>query len=356
MTDVPDDLVSRVHGGLLGIAVGDALGMPADVHRTVRSPWVRERLWSATAELDARRVARPLIPFVLDALESRRLVATDDTETAVLALRALLDSSSLVSSDLYAHWRRHASGEDVWGGVAERSAARNASHGLLPPATGTDHPADSSDSAAPAGLALGLALAGQPRTAVQIARDWGSITHSADGLDAAAMTASLAADLAANEAFDAAYSRASEQVSDGSWLAAGLRRIEDVTMDSPQQFLRHLPDLLATLSPRTYSAGSIAPETLPLAVAVVRATHRQPELGVPLAMAFPRHSDSLPAMVGGFLGAIHGSDLYAPTWGDQLDILEGIFHPTLAGQTLLGVAREIGAWRAHRDACGGPHG
>ncbi|WP_223692033.1 ADP-ribosylglycohydrolase family protein [Leifsonia poae] len=339
------DLDARIHGGLLGLAIGDAIGLPADYHRSIRSPWVRSRLWEASADLDRSRVSRPLLPFVLSSTDEPRLVPTDDTEAAVLALRVLLDTTDHGDGALFTGWSRHALAEDAWGGVAERSAAINAGRGLLPPHTGNDNPADISDSAVPAGLAIGLAFAGEPELAADHAERWASITHARDGVWAAVAAAVATALLAAGATADDALAQAVATIPVGSWLATDLTRLAEIDLGDP--FLA-LPRLLEVASPRAYSAGGSAPETLPLAFALFRATLDRPTTAIPFASTISRHSDSLPAFVGALVGAHHGASAFGDTWPGALDEVHGLFYPTLAGQTLTGLTAELIARATHR--------
>lgn len=191
------DRADRIHGSLLGLAVGDAVGLAADYHRAVRSPWVRGRLWAGSAELDEARVAKPLLPFDATTVDGARLAPTDDTETAVLAARvALTTVGAADASARFAEWRRLTAGDDVWTGIAERSAIINAERGLVPPVTGNDGPADASDSAVASGVAWGLFHAGDPAAAAEAATEWASITHARDGVWAAACMASAVSALA----------------------------------------------------------------------------------------------------------------------------------------------------------------
>lgn len=340
------DLDARLYGSILGIAVGDAIGLPADVHRTIRSPWARGRLWDASRELDERRVARPLLPFVLDGLGAPLLMPTDDTEVAALALIALDRLGAEADpEELFAFWREHAGASDAWGGVAERAAARNADKGMVPPRTGSDHPADTSDSAVPAAIVLGVAMRGTPTKAAAFVREWTGITHHADGLDAALFAAELSRLLADDHGLEDAIRSASTLVT-SEWLLAGLRKAEDADASRASDVLAAYPDLLATFSPRAYSAGGSAPETLPLAMIILRATRDQPELALALSMMFPRHSDSLPAIVGGLLGAARGAEVFEPTYGAALSALGGILYPSLAGVALTELASHVPVRRA----------
>ncbi|MDQ1204493.1 ADP-ribosylglycohydrolase family protein [Microbacterium sp. SORGH_AS_0862] len=125
-------LLARARAVLLGLAIGDALGAPADVHRSVRTPWVRGRLWAGSAELDAERVSRPLLPFAPTLDDARGISATDDTEEAVAAAICLLAADAGTDAGLFARWLAIHADRDAWLGVAARSAERNAARDALP--------------------------------------------------------------------------------------------------------------------------------------------------------------------------------------------------------------------------------
>ena len=332
------DRLDRAHGALLGLAAGDAIGLPADYHRTVRSPWVRSRMWLGSAELDQAQVAKPLIPFDATAVDGTRLVPTDDTEAAVLAARAVLAADPADPDALFAEWRRHALADDVWSGIAERSAIVNTQRGEVPPVTGSDNPADASDSAVPSGVVFGLLHAGDPRSAARDAARWASITHARDGLWAAAVMAVAVSELAAGRSIDEALDLAVQEAPEDSWLAAGFRTAAEL---GPVDVFRDLPRILAALSPRLYSQSGTAAETLPLAFLLVRATQGRAESALPLAALFARESDSVPAFVGALCGAASGAAGFGPNLSDTFDRIEGLFYPSLAGESLSALAKEL---------------
>ncbi|WP_168220008.1 MULTISPECIES: ADP-ribosylglycohydrolase family protein [unclassified Salinibacterium] len=334
------DRFTRTHGALLGLAMGDALGLPADYHRTIRNEWVRGRLWAASADLDAQRVAKPLLPFVLDATEASVLQPTDDTELAALAARVLIEADVHDLDSLFAAWRTHTTADDVWTGVAERSAIVNAERGLVPPATGSDNPAAASDSAAMGAVAVGLLYADEPAEAEVVARRLASITHAADGVEAAAVMAVAIARLANGEPLDASLATARALAPADSWLGENLARI-DAIIDPARPGMYVLPRLISQLSPRRYSAGGMAPETIPLAFAIVRQCAGDLHSAVPLALTVARQSDSLPALVGALVGAHTGAAFFGAEWAQELDTLAGLFFPSLEGVSLIELAGRI---------------
>ena len=337
------DRLDRAHGALLGLAMGDAIGLPADYHRTVRSPWVRSRMWLGSADLDRAQVAKPLIPFDATTVDGPRLVPTDDTENAVLAARAALAADPAEPETLFAQWRRHALADDVWTGIAERSAIVNAQRGEVPPVTGSDNPADASDSAVPAGVVFGLLHAGSPEAAAREASRWASITHARDGLWASAAMAVAVSVLADGGTIDSAIDLAVREAPEDSWLAAGFRTAAEL---EPVDVFLGLPQILTALSPRMYSQSGTAAETLPLAFLLLRATQGAAERALPFAALFARESDSVPAFVGALCGAASGASAFGQTLSGTLDRVEGLFYPSLAGESLSELAKEIVSRRA----------
>ena len=153
------DRLDRAVGAVRGLALGDALGAPASEHRTVRDPWVRQMLRKGALELDESRVLRPVVPFVLTAIDAPALVATDDTETFAVAARVLLEAPGRDQDALFDTWRALLDTPDTWTSAAQRSALLNAEAGLRPPHTGADNPAFYDDTALPGALAAALVTA-----------------------------------------------------------------------------------------------------------------------------------------------------------------------------------------------------
>ncbi|MEV7694190.1 ADP-ribosylglycohydrolase family protein [Microbacterium sp. NPDC089189] len=342
-------LHSRARATLFGVAIGDALGAPADVHRSVRTPWVRGRLWAGSADLDAQRVSRPLLPFTPTLDDARGISPTDDTEEAVAAARILLavEQTGVDERDaaLFAQWRAFHGGEDAWLGVAARSAERNAAEGLTPPRTGNDNPAADDDAAVPSGIAFGLAYAGDPAAAAEAARRYARITHAGDGVDAAAFAAVVVALAVGGVGFETAVGTARQEIASGSWLDAGLSTAAEIVRDVADGF-DAIPTLIDALSPRFYSHAGTAAETLPLAVAITTLAGGAAARALPLSLTIARKADSLPAFVGGFCGAL-GGGAAIDRWL-ALDAVRGHLLPAVAGQSLTGVAADLAAHALRR--------
>ncbi|MBZ4488052.1 ADP-ribosylglycohydrolase family protein [Microbacterium sp. cx-55] len=344
---------ARATDTLFGLAIGDALGAPADVHRSVRTPWVRGRLWAGSADLDLQRVSRPLLPFTPTLDNARGVSPTDDTEEAVAAARSLLAVQDADpdgrDTELFAQWLAFHAGEDAWLGVAARSAERNAAWGLTPPRTGNDNPAADDDAAVPAGISFGIAYAGDAVAAADAARSYARITHAGDGADAAAFAAVVVAMAVTGSAFETAVDVARRQIASGSWLAAGLATAQEIAREVTGGF-DAIPALIDALSPRLYSHAGTAAETLPLAVAITMLAGGAAAQGIPLSLTISRKADSLPAFVGAFCGAL-GGGASIDRWSG-LDAVQGHLLPAVAGQSLTAVAADLAGHAIRRSHIG----
>ncbi|MFE7508286.1 ADP-ribosylglycohydrolase family protein [Promicromonospora sp. NPDC057488] len=333
------DRLDRAVGAVRGLALGDALGAPASEHRTVRDPWVRQMLRKGALELDESRVLRPVVPFVLTAIDAPALVATDDTDTFAVAARVLLEAPGRDQDALFGTWRALLDAPDTWTSAAQRSALLNAEAGLRPPHTGADNPAFYDDTALPGALAAAIATA-DPAAAAGLARTYATITHDGIGVHAAAAFARLVGHLLQGAPARDALAAADEDLAADDWLADGVRDALAIADDARTPF-GAVPALVARFAPRTYSHPGTVAETLPLAIALLVLTEGDHAAALPLALSVTRHQDSLPALVGALCGAA-GS---APEAAD-LDVLQGVTVPAVAGQSLTALATAL-VERAH---------
>lgn len=322
-----------------GLALGDALGLPASEHRTVRDPWVRSMLRQGATDLDRARVLRPVAPFVLSATGAAPMTPTDDAETFAVVARVFLAVGAGADADaMFDAWLPQVSGEDVWTSAAQRSAILNAAAGLRPPQTGADNPAFYDDSALAGAVAVGIAITDSAQAA-RSARTLASLTHDGVGVVAAGAMAALISSLVGGAPLADAIALAVEEMQADDWLADGARDAVAIVAEATTPFAA-IPALIARFAPRTYSHPGTVAETLPLALALVGATEGDHERALPLAMTIARHQDSLPALVGAICGAA-GSAID----GASIDELAGVTVPTVAKVSLAAVARELTALR-----------
>jgi ADP-ribosylglycohydrolase len=336
-------LRDRARGALVGLAIGDSAGLPALYHRSARFGRRREWLWQFSADADTHQVLRFLLPFTNGRPEPLAISGTDDTEFAVAAALILLDASpDATSEELFAGWRRLVvdRADDVWSGIAERSSIINAKAGLTPPATGNDNPAHFDDGAVARAVPVGIRHAGDPDLAARVATRLAEITHADDGVwAAAAMAASVAAAMSGANATDTIAAGVS-RIPEGSWLSRTMTRALDLSAaaETPLDLIADLNDQVANAS---YSFGTIAPETLASAFAVVAKTGGDLVTAVPLAGMVAKQSDSMPAMVGALTGAMSGAGALPSRWLEKVDLLRGHCLPYLAGKSLVAIADEL---------------
>ncbi|PSK92363.1 ADP-ribosylglycohydrolase [Murinocardiopsis flavida] len=328
-----DDRLDSARGALLGLAVGDAIGMPAHFHRHARSGWSRAMLWQLSADLDAQQVSRPLLPFTPTA-DGHPLCGTDDTETMATAALVLLGAEDHGSDGLFRRWRHYiAEDPEAWCGTAERSAARNARKGLVPPHTGADNPVHWDDGAVSAAVACGVRYAGDVEQADRVAAAYAGITHAHEGVEAARAMARIIAALVAGSPWEAALDEGAAAVARDGWLGRNLRTAEEIARQASSAFAA-VPALARALSPGTYSDARVAPETLPAALAIARLCGPAPEAAIQAASLLSRQSDSLPAMVGAMTGAAAGADALPEEWRTEVDEVRGVLVPGVAGTRL----------------------
>jgi ADP-ribosylglycohydrolase len=337
------DRRDRARGALVGLAIGDAAGLPALYHRSARLEGPRKWLWHFGAEADSNHVLRFPLPFTLGRPEPLELAGTDDTEFAVAAALILLDAGAPATpGELFAGWRALVvdRADEVWSGIAERSSIVNTQAGITPPATGSDNPALFDDGAVARAVPVGIRHAGHPDQAAEVASRLAEITHADDGVwAAAAMAAGIAAALSgahAAEAIDIGLG----QIPPGTWLDRQMTRALDLaaTATTPLDLVAELNDKVANAS---YSFGTIAPETLASAFAIVLATGGDPITALPLAGMVAKQSDSMPAMVGALTGALNGAEALPRTWREKVDEVRGHCLPHLAGTSLVAVADDL---------------
>ncbi|WP_430591771.1 ADP-ribosylglycohydrolase family protein [Humidisolicoccus flavus] len=330
--DLDGAIVQRALAAAHGLVLGDALGAPASVHRTIRDPWVRQMLRRGTADLDDSQVLRPVVPFVLSALGTESLVGTDDAELFAVAALSMAGTGS--TDELFTEWVRLVDQPDTWLGTAQRSALDNSRHGLVPPQTGQDNPAFYDDTALPGALAAAIA-ARTPLEAAERAAQFARITHDGVGVHAAVLFAHILNASFEGATIESAIDAALATLEFDEWLHGNIAQARSIMQAAPQPFLA-IPELVQVFAPRTYSHAGTVTETLPLAIAITEACGGNHALAMPLAFAVTRHQDSLPGLVGALCGAL-GAKIDA----NGTDLLAGVTIPATAGSSITELVRSL---------------
>ncbi|MBN1562290.1 MAG: ADP-ribosylglycohydrolase family protein [Anaerolineae bacterium] len=328
----------RFLGAMFGLAYGDAISFPALFHRFQALPARRHNyVWRTNQQHSQQQIARLTLPF------THRIPAatlepspTDDTEWAVLTLKALIDDPNPPTQETFLRaWQDEVvpQADTVWGSFSERSAIENFKRGLLPPATGNDNPLHYEDNAVARAVPIGLYYAGQPDQAAALAELDAQITQAEDGIYAARGMAAAIALLADGGSLADALHRARQEFPTDSWIA----HVDEIAQACVLE-ASTLDDLIVLLATRVintvYSFGSLAPETFPAALAIVAQSAGDLSSACLQANTLAKASDSLPAMVGALCGAYQGVDAISAQWRACLATCRGVCLPFLAGTNL----------------------
>lgn len=342
------DRFERVYGGLLGLALGDAIGYPAAMHRGLQlAPWQRAFQRRTDLEMLEHRVLRLTLPFGFGRGDDVLLPGpTDDTEMAALTARILVaHRGAPTAADFAEEWRRLARQADqLWSGLAEKAAIENLRRGLDPPATGGDNPQWYDDGAVARAIPAGLAWPGQPMQAARVAALDAAVTHADEGVWAARAMAAAVSLLVDGAGLDAALATGRAEFPAESWIAWIDGRVAALAEKhaAPADLALALNQDVLT---RTYSYANAAAETVPAAFALARATEGDLWQGVLVANICARAADSLPAMVGALAGTMSGAGAVSGDWEQALRTLRGVCVPDLAGVDLHALATDIAAPR-----------
>lgn len=316
------DRRSRARGCLAGLAVGDALGRPAE---------------GMEPEQIAQRWGR-IEGYVADTP-----LGSDDTEYALLTAKALLKHRSAFDADTVADlWRDEVCGQQggfAGGGFSEMAAIRNLERGLRPPRSG-QHAHSWSDGLAMRVAPVGVAAAGDPALAVRLAREDGLVSHSGEGvLSGQAVAAAVAVAMDGADAA-AAFAAGLAAVPADSWTARSLVTARDVVAAAPD-WATAARDAVEALAVRTYYWADLAPEAVGLTFAAVLAGRGDFRETVLDAVNLGRDADTIAAMAGGIAGAMQGIEAVPDEWLPAVAVAPGVCLTTTRGMHPLEVADQL---------------
>jgi ADP-ribosylglycohydrolase len=335
----------RFLGAMFGLAYGDAIGFPALFHRFRAMPARRhDFLWRTNGETYRQHITRLMLPFTHRIpAETLAPSPTDDTEFAVLTLRALLDDPDGPTPRTFLRtWQDDVlpAADEVNTSFSERAAIENLRRGLTPPATGNDNPLHYEDSAVPRAVPVGLYCAGDPDCAAAVAGWDAEITQAEDGIYAARAMAAAVAVLAGGGALPGATARARQEFPAGSWIAHvdGIAQRCAMDAESPEDLIFYLSTQIINT---VYSYGSAAPETLPAALAIVEKCDGDLRTACLYANTIAKSADSVPAMVGALCGCYQGVAAIGVRWRETLGTCRGLCLPFLAGADIGALTLEL---------------
>ncbi|MFI6656248.1 ADP-ribosylglycohydrolase family protein [Streptomyces sp. NPDC050523] len=308
------ELRERARGALLGLAVGDALGAPAENMKPseIRARWGR------------------ITGYVAD-----RPCGTDDTEYAIFSgLLLARHGSELTPVHVEAAWHEwiadREEGPFRGAGFSERGTLENLRRGLAAPIS-AQHRHAWSDGLAMRAAPFGVFAAGRPAEAARLAAIDGSVSHDGEGIyGGQAVAAGVAAAMAGAPAI-AVVASALAVVPDDSWTARSLRRAAAVAHRGERA-------VRSAVVVGGYPWTDLAPEAVALAFGAYAAADGDFRDAVLTAVNMGRDADTTAAVAGALAGAAQGASAIPEEWASAIGPARGSCLPAMAGHHVLEVA------------------
>ncbi|MNI25219.1 ADP-ribosylglycohydrolase [compost metagenome] len=316
-----NSLADKVHGSLLGLAIGDALGAPVE-------GWSAEQIQRKHGWVDDFLIEQP--------------VGTDDTEFAMLTAQLLVKyGDALRPEDVRNEWKELIDlGVLYGGGFSEAAAILNLKKGYAPPLTGLRNPEMWSDGTAMRVAPIGIYCAGDPEKAARLAAIDGEISHSKDGIFSAQAVAASVSIAMVNSNVDAVLQAGMAAIPQDCWTSRILDRALDLATGSSslQDAARRLHD---QLSIHAYYWVDVGPEAVALAFGSLAAAKGVYKDSVVCSVNCGRDADTIAAISGGISGAMHGLAAIPQQWVDRIGTVRGKCIGSLAGVDIRSIAAQL---------------
>ncbi|AJT67767.1 hypothetical protein T261_6151 [Streptomyces lydicus] len=315
---------------MLGLAVGDALGAPAE---NMKPSQIRRR-WGR------------IEGFVED-----DPAGTDDTEYAIFSgLLLAAHGSSLTVAHVEAAWHQWIADRDEGpfrgAGFSERGTLENLRRGLAAPIS-AQHRHAWSDGLAMRAAPFGVFAAGRPAEAARLVAIDGTVSHDGEGIYGGRAVAAGVATAMVTRSTDAVIAAALSVVPEDSWTARSLRRAVGAAQRS-----RHDPGITRLGTERAvrsavvvggYPWTDLAPEAVGLAFGAFAAADGDFRRSVLTAVNMGRDADTTAAVAGALSGALGGTAAIPAAWAAAIGPARGSCLPPMAGYHVLDIAELLGA-------------
>ncbi|MFI1567384.1 ADP-ribosylglycohydrolase family protein [Streptomyces sp. NPDC020490] len=307
-------LRARARGALLGLAVGDALGAPAENLKPseIRARW--GRITGFVAETPC---------------------GTDDTEYTIFSgLLLARHGSALTPAHVEAAWHEwiadREEGPFRGAGFSERGTLENLRRGLAAPIS-AQHRHAWSDGLAMRAAPFGVFAAGRPAEAARLAAVDGSVSHEGEGLHGGRAVAAGVAAAMAGASPVVVVASALAVVPDDSWTARCLRRAAAVAHRGERA-------LRSAVVVGGYPWTDLAPEAVALAFGAYAAADGDFVQAVLTAVNMGRDADTTAAVAGALAGATCGVSAIPGEWAAAIGPARGRCLPAMAGHHVLDIA------------------
>ncbi|NUN10063.1 MAG: ADP-ribosylglycohydrolase family protein [Ignavibacteriaceae bacterium] len=317
-------LKDRARGVLTGLAVGDALGAPTEGHspEAIRKKWGR-----ITGFLDAGQHG------------------SDDTEYALFSAQLLLRYAESLTPELVAEgWRRdiiNPANAYKGAGFSEIIAIRNLSAGVNPPYSG-QHLHSWSDGLAMRAAPYGIVFCGEPDLAADYVRIDGEVSHSGEGIYGGQAVAAAVATAVSGGNMDEVFNSAMKVVPAESWTRSALSRGIKIGSEC-ETVWDALEPLYGNIAVPYYYWPDVAPEAVGIAFGLVAASKGKFDDAVLGAVNIGRDTDTIAAIAGAIIGALHGIDCIPEEWRNRITAAKGICIASVKDMEILPVADALAA-------------
>ena len=318
------DVTSRARGAIAGLSVGDALGRPVEglLPHEIQEKWGR-----------------------VEGYVSDDPIGSDDTEYALLTAMAMLEFPGEFNAKNIARlWVDKVCsqrGGFGGGGFSEMLAIRNLSRGHLPPRSG-QHSHAWSDGLAMRVAPVGVAAAGNPRLAADLAWEDGLVSHSGEGIYAGQAIAAAVASAMDGNPIDKIFSDALAVVEPDSWTARLMLDAERLVSSSSNwaDLAVRAGEQLTCLD---YYWADLAPEAVSLTFVAILGGSGDFSTSVLNAVNLGRDADTIAAMTGGIVGAMTGVAGIPSEWLPAVTEAPGVCLHATKGMNPLTVADDLAA-------------
>ncbi|WP_434096581.1 ADP-ribosylglycohydrolase family protein [Streptomyces nitrosporeus] len=311
----------RARGALLGLAVGDALGAPAE---NMRPSEIRRRWGRITG-------------FVSD-----DPAGTDDTEYAIFSgLLLARHGSALTVSHVERAWHRWIADLDEGpfrgAGFSERGTLENLRRGLAAPIS-AQHRHAWSDGLAMRAAPFGVFAAGRPAEAARLVAVDGQVSHDGEGIYGGQAVAAGVAAAMVGAGPASVVAAALSVVPMDSWTARSLRRAVTAAQHSYPDRLTGERAVRSAVVIGGYPWTDLAPEAVGLAFGAFTAARGDFRTAVLTAVNMGRDADTTAAVAGALAGALHGASAIPRDWASAIGPVRGSCLPSMRGYHVLDIA------------------